>query len=55
MKRAQKLDLRTLRLIYDVKETETCKTKHKLQWIEKDQKGFKWQYCTECDRKLLVA
>jgi hypothetical protein len=38
----------------DVKETQTCKNDHKYQYIEVDKKGYFWQYCTGCDRKLLM-
>lgn len=38
----------------DVKESENCKNDHKCQFIEADKAGHLWQYCTDCDRKLLV-
>ncbi len=38
----------------DVKNTEKCETRHKYQYIEEDKKGYVWQYCIDCDRKLLV-
>lgn len=38
----------------DVKESETCKSSHKYQYIEVNQKGESWQYCIDCDRKLRV-
>jgi len=39
----------------DVKESKPCKNGHKYQFVEADKKGIKWQYCSGCDRRLLIG
>jgi len=38
----------------DVKPLNPCKKDHKHQFVEKDKKGYVWQLCVNCARKLLV-